>query len=299
MGKTIFDYLETVRDAKKIKYHDIDKRLGYKFSQKIKTRNGKRLSLIIDYTRVLGFNLLGMFEEDKLYTIMTTDMIRDKISAYVVNLYYDRVHNPIADLRIKPLKKYTTIIEKLRTRVDITVTDFETIMKILNIDTKEFADNLITKSPIVQDTYVASICKVISEKLKEKRLKSGIKISDINIRGNISETTARRIEYDCSHVGIRKVIIYSSILGFDIMQLLNNRSTSYDPDVRVIDFYNSLGSYRLAQEIPIHTIALQLHMSDEKVQRCETYRANMSMFTAIKWLELLNVLSPIDTIRRL
>lgn len=181
-------------------------------------------------------------------------------------------------------------IEKIKDdSSDVRVDKLLFLAKRLGLDFVQYLSSPELLRNALSDEQVLLLCKRASKFFKHKRMASGMKVNDFAWRGDISSTTARRIEEDCSSVGVHKLIIYCSIVGIDIMKCFNKISSSFDPNLRTIEFYSQLGAERTAREINGTYLAHELGLSDRQFQACEQYRRNISTFLLIKWLNLVNV----------
>lgn len=253
----------------------------------LKNKTIKTLDLMIEYTSLLGYNLKGIFDRTLIY---------DKASITDTHagmyLHVDALCKSLGmtEDKLLDVAKVTPMQKKIfKSKGDIKFTTLIQILNVLKISVLDFSNYMLTIAPRITDERVLAICNELSLLLKKKRLRNSVKLATVSYHGNISQTTARRIEQDCSKVHINKFINYATIVGFDPLNIVGKNSSSSDPDIRVIELYNCLSKYRLVSEISQGTIASQLNMSIEKVQRCENFRADISVFKMIKWLITLMV----------
>lgn len=247
----------------------------------------RSLSEIVKIFYDTGYNFMGIFIPELIYTKPSTEKIIEGVYAYI-----DReclsIQKDLKDVcrRAGITKKQASFILE---GTDIKFTTLLAILKELKIDILDSPMYLLKIGKEVTDKEAEKICLELSDCLKRKRLRENISLPSFNLRGNISATTARRIEKNCSKVSLKKLIAYMTAIGVDALTMLGKVSTSYDSDLRIIEFYNALYSYRAAAEIHVGTIACQLRIPKEKVQRCENYRANISVEDMIKWALTLDV----------
>lgn len=278
--------ISNVMKTRKITKHELSEMVSKRILYKLDNDEPIKLYDAMQLLYTVGLDINGIFTDD--YRVETDyEVINSNFQMHIDD--YMKSHYKSSDS--KEVTKYAECkaitISNLQKGKNVDFITAIRILKKVGLDVLKKLDDVAKIRPALAMIDVDKLCRDLSKRIKSTRLRKGLQMSGLRWRGNISETTARKIEKDCSHTSLQKVIIYLSILGLDPMEWLGKKSTSTNPDLTIIEFYNQLGTSRNSQEISQDFIATELHMNKMAFMCCEEYRAPITMNRVIQWLYLL------------